>query len=71
MESARKLPTIADLEALPRGVKGEIIEGVLYTMTRPRGPHQRTASLVGSDLSGPFDRGEAALAAGGSSRCLA
>lgn len=37
MDSARKLPTRADLEALPAAVKGEIIEGVLYTMTRPRG----------------------------------
>jgi Uma2 family endonuclease len=57
MESARKIPTIADLEALAPGVKGEIIEGVLYTMTRPRGRHQRTAGVVGGDLNGPFDRG--------------
>jgi len=57
IDPARKVPTLADLETLPRDVKGEIIEGVLYTMTRPRGPHQRTALAVGSDLRGPFDIG--------------
>lgn len=57
MEPARKAPTLADLESLPPGIKGEIIENVLYTMTRPRGRHQRTGLAVGSDLRGPFDRG--------------
>lgn len=57
MDPAKKVPTLADLDALPPGVKGEIIEGVLYTMTRPRGPHQRTATMVGGALSGPFDGG--------------
>lgn len=57
MEAAPGLPTLDDLDALPSHIKGEIIEGVLYTMTRPRGPHQRTALLLGSDLSGPFDDG--------------
>jgi Uma2 family endonuclease len=57
MDPARKLPTLADLDALPPGVKGEIIEGVLYTMTRPRGPHQRTGTVLGAGLSGPFDLG--------------
>jgi len=54
---ARKPPTIADLDALPAGIKGEIIEGVLYTMTRPRARHQRSAFAVGSRLHDPFDRG--------------
>jgi Uma2 family endonuclease len=58
IDPARKIPTLADLEALPPSVKGEIIEGVLYTMTRPRGPHQHTALAVGSDLRGPFDAGK-------------
>lgn len=57
-DPARKIPTVDDLDALPPGVKGEIIEGVLYTMTRPRGPHQRTTRLVGSDVGGPFDQGK-------------
>jgi Uma2 family endonuclease len=57
MNPARKAPTLADLDALPIDIKGEIIEGVLYTMTRPRGHHQRTGLAVGGDLRGPFDRG--------------
>jgi Uma2 family endonuclease len=50
-------PTLADLDALPRGVVGEIIEGVLYTMTKPRMRHQRTGLGIGRELSGPFDLG--------------
>jgi Uma2 family endonuclease len=57
MDSARRLPTIADLEALPPHVKGEIIEGVLYTMTRPRARHQLVATVVGSRLYDPFGAG--------------
>jgi Uma2 family endonuclease len=56
-EPAHRIPTLADLDALPAHVKGEIIEGVLYTMTRPRGRHQNTALAIGSDLRGPFGRG--------------
>lgn len=52
-----RAPVLADLEALPPSMKGEIIEGVLYTMTRPRGPHQSTGTAIGGDLRGPFDRG--------------
>jgi Uma2 family endonuclease len=58
MQPARKPPTLADLDALPPGMKGEIIEGVLYTMTRPRSPHQNTTLGVGSDLRDPFQRGK-------------
>jgi hypothetical protein len=36
-----KPPTLADLDALPSSIVGEIIEGVLYTMTKPRMRHQR------------------------------
>jgi Uma2 family endonuclease len=57
MTTARKLPTRADLEALPHGTKGEIIEGVLYTMTRPRARHQRIATGLGGRLHDPFDAG--------------
>jgi Uma2 family endonuclease len=57
MDPARKAPTLADLDALPADIKGEIIEGVLYTMTRPRGRHQRTGLAIGGDLRDPFDRG--------------
>jgi hypothetical protein len=57
MEPARKTPTLADLDALPADLKGEIIEGVLYTMTRPRGQHQRTGLLIGGELVGPLRSG--------------
>jgi len=58
MDTARRVPTLEDLDALPRNVKGEIIEGVLYTMTRARGPHQRTIRSVGSRIGDPFDDGK-------------
>jgi len=57
MDPSRKVPTLADLEALPPGVKGEIIDGVMYTMTRPRGPHQRMERVVSSRIGDPFDDG--------------
>jgi len=47
----------AALEALPEGVVGEIINGQLYVNPRPAGPHALTASHLGADISGPFDRG--------------
>jgi Uma2 family endonuclease len=52
-----KPPTLEDLDALPPGIVGEIIEGVLYTMTKPRARHQRTGLEIGSGLLGPFDHG--------------
>ena len=52
-----KPPTLADLDALPPGIVGEIIDGVLYTMTKPRMRHQRTGTGIGGDLRGPFDLG--------------
>jgi Uma2 family endonuclease len=58
MDPARKVPTIEDLDRLPRNIKGEIIEGVLYTMTRPRGPHQRTMLSMGRRIADPFDDGK-------------
>ena len=57
MDPAHKAPTLADLDVLPANIKGEIIDGVLYTMTRPRGHHQRTGLAIGSQLRGPFDEG--------------
>src|SRR5919197_5925553 len=49
--------TLADLEALPEGVKGELIDGVLYTQARPRPAHQNSLGPIFSDLDGPFRRG--------------
>lgn len=56
-KSKADAPTLADLDALPPGIKGEIIEGVLYTMTRPRSRHQKANLRIASDLNDPFDRG--------------
>jgi Uma2 family endonuclease len=50
-------PTLADLDALPANIVGEIIEGVLYTMTKPRAPHRRTTRLIGGRVGDPFDNG--------------
>jgi hypothetical protein len=36
---------------------GEILNGQLYAHPRPAGPHALTASHLGVDLGGPFDRG--------------
>jgi Uma2 family endonuclease len=52
-----KPATLADLDALPPGIVGEIIEGVLYTMTKPRMPHQRTTRTIGGGVGDPFDDG--------------
>jgi Uma2 family endonuclease len=52
-----KPPTLADLDALPPGIVGEIIEGVLYTMTKPRMRHQRTTTRIGAGVGDPFDMG--------------
>jgi Uma2 family endonuclease len=49
--------TLAELDALPPGIVGEIIEGVLHTMTKPRMPHQRTTCKIGGGVGDPFDDG--------------
>jgi Uma2 family endonuclease len=56
-DPAKKRATRADLDALPDNVVGELIHGVLHTMTRPRPPHASAATVLGSDLNGPFQRG--------------
>jgi len=56
-QPAPRRATYEDLVALPEGVVGEIIGGVLYTQPRPAGPHTFVASGLGVDLGGPFDRG--------------
>ncbi|HEY3359056.1 MAG TPA: Uma2 family endonuclease [Polyangia bacterium] len=46
--------TMADLEALPEHIKGEIIDGVLYTAPRPRARHADAEIVLGTTLMGPF-----------------
>lgn len=57
---ARKLQgpaTLADLEALPETVVGEIIEGTLYTHARPKPGHGLVEGRLFGGLDGPFQRG--------------
>lgn len=57
MEPARKKATYADLEALPEGVIGEILFGVLHVLPRPRLRHAAASSRLGARLGSEFDEG--------------
>jgi Uma2 family endonuclease len=60
MTPARKLDrpaTLADLDALPRTWRGEILDGTLYAFPRPRFPHSNIESSLVADLKSPFQRG--------------
>lgn len=50
-------PTYADIEALPRGVNGEILAGELVARPRPAAPHARASSTLGALLGPPFGLG--------------
>ena len=58
-DPARKLTpaTMADLEALPANIKGEIIDGELYTQPRPRSHHQNVISSLDHRLYDPYRDG--------------
>lgn len=45
----------AELEALPSNLKGEIIDGELHVMPRPRPRHMRVSSVLGRYVGGAFD----------------
>jgi Uma2 family endonuclease len=45
----------ARLRELPSNVKGEIIDGELYTQPRPRARHTRFTSALQRFVGGPFD----------------
>jgi Uma2 family endonuclease len=49
--------TYADLCALPENVIGEIIDGDLVVSPRPAPRHAIATSHLGSELTGPYDRG--------------
>lgn len=51
------LATLADLEALPEGVVGEIIDGTLYTHAQPRAGHMDFIGALIGELRDPFQRG--------------
>lgn len=56
-ETQHQPATYADLEAVPEDLVAEIIQGVLYALPRPGGPHTSAASVLGMDLGSPFHRG--------------
>src|SRR5512140_1134436 len=55
--SAKKAANYSDLLALPENVVGEIVGGELVVSPRPTFGHARVASMLGGELTGPFDRG--------------
>ena len=57
-QPVRKSATYEDILALPENVIGEILGGELHVQPRPASPHQRAATVLTSDLGGPFDRGK-------------
>lgn len=58
--NAQRLPyaTYDDYLALPDDQKAELIDGVIYFMSGPKGRHIRVASVLGGDLSVQFGRSE-------------
>lgn len=54
----RPTATLKDLENLPEHIKGEVIEGSLYTQPRPRAVHQNTGVSLSGDLFRVFQRGQ-------------
>jgi Uma2 family endonuclease len=53
----RKKPaTYDDLVRLPPHMVGEILDGELIASPRPSPRHANSASVIGSDLNGPFHR---------------
>jgi Uma2 family endonuclease len=54
---AQRFATYADLFDLPEHLIGEILHGQLITQPRPAPRHARSASIVGAELTAPFDQG--------------
>lgn len=55
--AAREQNLYADLEALPDGLIGEILNGQLHTQPRPAARHALAAINLGTELVGPYARG--------------
>jgi Uma2 family endonuclease len=49
--------TYADIEALPEHVVGEILDGELFVSPRPRPRHAVSASVILTQVNGPFQLG--------------
>ena len=56
-DAAKRRATYEDVLAAPRHLVAEVLHGVLHTQARPRTRHARSASRLGGELYGPFDRG--------------
>ena len=54
---AQRLATYADLFDLPENLIGEILHGQLITQPRPTPCHAFSASVMGAELTNPFQRG--------------
>jgi Uma2 family endonuclease len=51
-------PTLyQQLEALPEGLTGEILNGQLHTQPRPAGPHARAETELSIDIGSAYGRG--------------
>jgi Uma2 family endonuclease len=53
---AKRPATYEDLKQVPENMIAEILDGELIVTPRPASPHARAASIVLTDLVGPFDR---------------
>lgn len=53
----KKGATYDDLRRVPDHYVAEIFNGDLYASPRPATPHARAATVLGAELSGPFDLG--------------
>jgi Uma2 family endonuclease len=54
--ASKRRATYEDLMQVPDTKVAEIIDGELIVSPRPASPHARAATVLGSDLGGPFDR---------------
>jgi Uma2 family endonuclease len=58
VNEAKKFATYEDILSLPEHLTGEIINGELIVMPRPGPRHARSASILGGEITGPFDIGK-------------
>ena len=56
-DAAQRRATCADLDALPEGTKAHLVDGVLFVPPRPSLHHQKSETILGFELEGPFQRG--------------
>jgi Uma2 family endonuclease len=57
-DTAKKIATYADIEALPPHVTGEIIYGTLYAQPSPAPRHGAAQAALSGELGNPFQKGK-------------